>query len=113
MIKDRARQRVLKAVRSEWRKLCDSGWRPTKDLPDPSQSTALERQMARLSKIEEKEWNSMQKHLFKDIKEAAQVFNIRAILLILLHVQHPVYLFFNFGCVQIFDKLVYSIVISE
>lgn len=69
---DGARLRTLQSVRSEWNKLCDSGWKPAKDLPDPSNSTALERQIARLSKIEEKEWNSMQKYLFKDIKDAAQ-----------------------------------------
>eukprot|EP01036_Dinobryon_divergens_P003120 gene3120-4104_t len=69
---DAARRKTLQSVVEDWKKLCKSAWMPFKDIPlstgeaiiqvDPSaHSTVLEMQATCFRKIEQQQWNSMQK----------------------------------------------------
>ena len=78
---DGARRRILAKVKSDWRQLCASGWRPledrkkkTKETIIPVSSAAhcqlLEHQAEQFRKIEKDNWDALTRKLKIDIKLA-------------------------------------------
>lgn len=88
---DGARRRIFNAVLEDWKRLCDSGWRPHKERPGSAKETIipvrpeahcelLELQAARFRKIESRQFNSLQRMLTMELKAAVKEMKNRDIL---------------------------------
>ena len=88
---DGARRRIFNAVIEDWKRLCDSGWRPYKERPGSAKETIipvrpeahcelLELQAARFRKIENRQFNSLQRMLTMELKSAVKEMKNREIL---------------------------------
>jgi myosin heavy subunit len=89
---DGARRRILENVTTDWKKLCDSKWKPAaKTRPRSAKETILvvnpqahcqllEIQAAKFRKIERDNWTELQRHLKVEIMKADQVVQNKKIL---------------------------------
>jgi hypothetical protein len=90
---DGARRRMLENVKTDWKKLCDSKWKPpAKTRPRSAKETILvvnpqahcqllEIQAAKFRKIERDNWTELQRHLKVEIMKADQEVQNKQILL--------------------------------
>jgi len=88
---DGARRRILASVVEDWKRLCDSDWKPHKGRPDTAKETIipvrpeahcelLELQAARFRKIENRQFMSLQRMLKSELKSAVREMKNREIL---------------------------------
>lgn len=88
---DGARRRILASVMEDWKRLCDTDWKPYKDRPDTAKETIipvraeahcelLELQAARFRKIENRQFMSLQRMLKMELRSAVRQMKNREIL---------------------------------